>query len=194
MLFRSSYRTLDRQVALVDKRLADRIRPELIDAHGPSQLYISTLLTKELGAGACISVTNLIPDLDFFCNRGAKDIIPVFKDRNAQVPNVTGGLLSKLAESLGLPEVHHLDLVAYVVAVMSAPLYYENHRADLQSPGPRVPITTDRALFLRGIELGREIVALHTYGERSGMDLSERRFVPAGRALLDEEKIGRAHV
>jgi hypothetical protein len=182
-----SYRTLDRQVALVDKRLADRIRPELVDAHGPSQLYLSTLLTKELGAGACISVTNLIPDLDFFCNRGAKDIIPVYRDRRGEVPNVTDGLIPKLAESLGFAKIDHLDLVAYVVAVMSAPLYYENHRADLQTPGPRVPITLDQALFLRGVELGHEIVALHTYGDRSGTDLSERRFVPAGRARLDEE-------
>jgi hypothetical protein len=149
-------------------------------------LYLATLLTKELGSGPCISVTNLIPDLDFFCNRGAKDIIPVYKDKKGLKPNVTAGLLPKLADLLGIASVTALDLVAYVVAVMSAPNYYETHKADLQTPGPRVPITLDQKLFLRGIELGREIIALHTYGERSGDGLAQRREIARGIAQLDE--------
>ena len=66
------YRTFDRQWALVDERLADRLRPALVAVLGPQQIFATTLMSKTLGTGPAISVTDLLPDMDVFCNRGAK--------------------------------------------------------------------------------------------------------------------------
>ena len=38
--------------------------------------------------------------------------------------------------------------------------------ADLEIPGPRIPLTRDPALFGRAVSLGRELIWLHTFGER----------------------------
>lgn len=84
---------------------------------------------------------------------------------------MTSGLLSALEA-----ELHHAvsgeDLLAYCYAVLQAPSYTARFQAELEVPGPRIPLTRDPSLFDRGVELGRELVWLHTYGER---------FVPPGQ-------------
>ncbi|MBA4083271.1 MAG: hypothetical protein C0496_18715, partial [Erythrobacter sp.] len=37
---------------------------------------------------------------------------------------------------------------------------------DLVRPGLRVPLTADAALFAEAAKLGREVIRLHTFGER----------------------------
>ena len=49
---------------------------------------------------------------------------------------------------------------------MAHPAFTARFQKDLVRPGPRVPITADATLFARAVALGREVVWLHTYGER----------------------------
>lgn len=164
---RYAYRSFDRQYCFVDTRLNDRPRPPLWRVQSAKQLTLSSLLTKELGNGPAASVTTLIPDLDFFSGRGGKDIIPLWRDAEALAPNVTKGLLDAVnSES---PE----DLFAYCYALLSAPDFTARFAEELDVPGPRVPLTRDGALFNRAGALGRELIWLHTFGER---------FVPSGHA------------
>lgn len=44
--------------------------------------------------------------------------------------------------------------------------YTERFSAELETPGPRVPLTADSLLFDEAVELGHELLWLHTYGER----------------------------
>jgi hypothetical protein len=74
------------------------------------------------------------------------------------------------------------------------PAYTARFKRDLVRPGLRVPLTADQALFAKTAKLGREVVWLHTFGERFGDDRpageprlsqSERPKVLAGRPIPD---------
>lgn len=54
------------------------------------------------------------------------------------------------------------------------------HKADLIRPGLRVPLTADKALFAEAAKIGREVIWLHSYGERmsEGRPLGEPRLPP----------------
>lgn len=163
-LLRYCYRTLDRQWCLADERLADFIRPSLVRTLGPRQLFAATLMSKPLGSGPAISVTNCLPDMDIFCNRGAKDIIPLWRNSAGDQPNVTEGVLSTLATRLGT-EVKTEDLFCYCIAILAGPTYTSTFAAELARPGIRIPLTEDISVFLRGVRLGAKIVWLQTFGE-----------------------------
>jgi hypothetical protein len=59
-------------------------------------------------------------------------------------------------------------------ALLSTPSYVEHFSEELTIPGPRLPITTDAALFRNVAAAGRRLIHLQTYGER---------FVPADEPL-----------
>lgn len=56
--------------------------------------------------------------------------------------------------------------MSYLAAVMAHPAFTVRFQEDLVQPGLRVPLTADSALFAEAVAIGREIIWLHTYGER----------------------------
>lgn len=162
---RLAYRSFDRQFIFADNRLLDRASPDLWRAHGPQQVYMVGMLTNLYGPGGAATATAQIPDLHYFAGRGGKDVIPLYLDAAGTLPNVTPGLLDVLAAEYSSP-VSGEDLFAYAYALLATPAYVDEHAEDLTVPGPRLPITKDRALFDQGARLGRELLNLHTYGER----------------------------
>lgn len=93
-----SYRSFDRQYVIADARFLDRAAPQLWYARSDKQIYLTSLLTKPLGVGPGLTACGEIPDLDHFSNRGAKDVVPLYLDNNADKTNVTPGLLELLGE------------------------------------------------------------------------------------------------
>ena len=162
---RYPYRSFDRQWLIADSRLADFMRPVLWQVHGRRQVYITSLLTKVLGTGTAATVAAGIPDLDHFCNRGGKDVIPLWRDADATEPNVTDGLLAALQSELEY-EVRPEDLFAYCYALLASPAYVDRFSEELTIPAPRVPLTKDPTLFRQGAALGADLIRLHTYGQR----------------------------
>ena len=89
----------------------------------------------------------------------------MWRDAAATEPNITAGLLEVLAGRLAraiAPE----DLLAYIYGCLASPTYTELLAEALAEPGPRVPITASPERFSRMVDLGRELLRLHTYGER----------------------------
>ena len=159
------YRCLDRQWAFVDERFADRLRPNLVSTLGPRQVFAVTLMSKQLGAGPAVGITNCLPDMDSFCNRGAKDVIPLWRDASAKHPNIPAGLLTTVSSTLG-SHISPEDLFSYCGAILGSPAYAEMFEHDLATPGPRIPLTADPLLFKHGALLGAKFVWFQTYGER----------------------------
>lgn len=132
---------------------------------------MTSLLTGLLGGGPAAIVSALVPDLHHFRGSfGAKDVVPLWRDTNAEEPNVTEGLLEQYAATVGT-DVDPEELFAYCYAILSAPSYTTRFAAELEVPGPRIPLTGDSELFETAVELGERLVWLHTYGAR---------FVPPG--------------
>lgn len=176
---RYAFRSFDRQFAIVDTRVGDYLRPSLINSTGPRQVFLSTLLSSALAAGPAIVVAACLPDLHVFCGRGGKDIVPLFRDAEATQPNVTTGILERLSASYGKP-VSAEDFAAYVYALLGGQSYTKRFWNELETPGPRVPITKDAALFWNAAALGRRLTWLHTYGERFRPESADE--LPAGTA------------
>ena len=110
-IVRYCYRSLDRQWCLADERLADFLRPSLVRTLGPHQVFAATLMSKTLGEGPAVTVTSCLPDMDVFCNRGAKDVIPLWRDLGTKHANVTRGLLNLLELVLALRCVQRIFLL-----------------------------------------------------------------------------------
>ncbi len=155
---RFAFRSFDRQWLLDDVRLIDRHSPALRAALSARQVHLTSLLTTVLGLGPAAIVTAHLPDLHHFRGSfGGADVIPLWRDAAGTVPNVTAGLLDVLEASYGFP-VAPEDFFAYCYAILSVPDYANRFSEELTTPGPRVPITADGALFRRACELGRRLI------------------------------------
>ena len=100
-------------------------------------------------------------------------------------PNVDPDLLAKIssvhaeAEASARP-VAVEDLLAYCFALLAGADYTERFRTELETPGPRVPITAEGALFREVVEFGYRLIWLQTFGERFAAAYGLGPFVVAG--------------
>jgi hypothetical protein len=171
---RYAFRTLDRQWIIPDNRLINRPNPTLWDAHSDEQIYLTALEAHSPSSGAAVSLAGLIPDLHHYKGNFGGRVFPLWRNAEATVSNISPALLEYLVKAYGarvLPE----DVMAYLAAVMAHPAFTARFQKDLVRPGLRVPITADAQLFAKAAALGREVVWLHTYGERFADPKAGRR-------------------
>ena len=160
-----AYRAFDRHWVIADSRVGDFMRPELWRTHSEMQVYITSLLTSILGPGQAAMATADIPDLHHFNGRGAKDVIPLWRNPDATEPNVTQGILEAISHTHGA-DVTAEQLFAYSYAVLAQPDYVDRFWDGLEQPPPRLPITKDRLLFRQVSDHGSRLLYLHTYSTR----------------------------
>ena len=171
------YRSFDRQWVIADQRLIDRAGPELWRTSGPRQVFLTTLTSTKLGQGPALTVTPYVPDLHHFRGSyGAKDVMPLHRHPSGREPNVGDGLLAALSEHLGV-QVTAEDLLAYVYALGGTPAFSDHFSDELaEAAGPiHIPITADAQLFQQAVDIGRDLLWWHTWGER---------FTPEGQSQL----------
>jgi hypothetical protein len=164
-VIRYAYRSFDRQYLIADARFLDRPGPSLWQARSVQQIYLSSMFYAPLGNGPAVTACLDIPDLHYFCNRGAKDIVPLYRDASASQPNILPGLLDMLNKAYGR-KITPEDLAGYVYAILAQPEYTRRFAKELASKEVRVPLTKDKKLFAKVAEFGKELIWLHTYGER----------------------------
>ena len=137
---RYSYRSFDRQWVIADSRVGDRMRPELWRSHSQEQVYITSLLTAVFGSGPAAVGTAELPDLHYFCGRGAKDVISLWRDAEATQPNLAAGLLDTLLVAHGTA-VSAQSLFAYAYGILAQPAYLEMFWDELEMPPPSTQST-----------------------------------------------------
>jgi len=175
---RYGYRSFDRQWIIADSRLADRPRPDLWAARGARQVFLTTLTSTKLGQGPAVTATPYVPDLDHFSGRGAKNVMPLYRNPSGGEPNISDDLLTVLTEQLG-GQTSAEDLLAYVYALAGTTAFSDRFNDELaEAAGPiHIPITVDPDLFRQAVTLGRDLLWWHTWGER---------LAPEGQSLLPE--------
>ena len=191
-IIRFAYRSFDRQFVFNDARLLDRPGPPLWRSHGEQQVYVTSLLTKILGAGPALTACAVIPDLDHFSGRGAKDTIPLYRTADASQANILPGLLEILGTAYQLT-VTPEDFLAYIYGALAQPAFTARFAEELETRELRVPITKDAALFepVRGI--GARLLWLHTYGEQFVPKGEQHGRVPSGAARCTKTVPGNAN-
>jgi len=167
---RIGYRSFDRQWVISDARALDQPRPDLWAARVPDQVFIVEQHSKPITNGPGLVFSSLIPDMDHFNNRGGRVLALLHADGSANLPD---GLTRALSQALGR-DVIARDVLAYIAGVVSHPAYTQTFVDELTTPGVRVPLTSDRALWARAVALGEQVVWLQTYGEAFASDEAQR--------------------
>ena len=182
---RFAYRSFDRQWALADERISDGFRPTLWATLSDRQLFVTTSITGKLGNGPAATVTTSVPDYHHFNGRGGKDVIPLYRDGDG-TPNVDPTMLAELeklleghrpsGEALGVE-----DLFAYCFGLLAGTDYTDRFRDELETPGPRIPLTRDHQLFDEMVVHGEELLWLQTFAER--FRTKERKSLKIGAGI-----------
>ena len=178
---RYAYRSYDRHYIIADGRLISRPRPELWHAHSEQQIYISTTLQRPLDKGPALTCAALIPDLNHFCNRGAKDTVPLYRTADASETNILPGLLDLLSKTFKR-KVTPEDFLSYIYGALAQPAFTARFTKELETCELRVPITKDTALFEQVCAAGARLLWLHTFGERFVPKDKQRCRIPRGLA------------
>ena len=138
--------------------------PSLWEGHSTAQVYLTAVNQTSPSSGPALTLTGLVPDLDHYNGRGGR-VFSHYQDRAATRPNLPEGLAAYLAERYGA-EVSPEAVFAYVAAMAAHPGFTSRFAADLIQPGLHIPITADGATFAEAVEFGREVIWLHTFGDR----------------------------
>lgn len=172
-IVRFGLRSFDRQWTFDDPRLAKTESPSLWASLSKDQVFLTTMTTTPLGDGPAATLATAVPDKHHFRGSyGGKDVIPLYRDTKMTAnadPKLLALLTSRLrASNPSAPEVTVERLFAYTFGVLAGTDYGVRYAAGLETPGPRVPITTNPELFERMVGHGKRLIWLQTFGERFG--------------------------
>jgi hypothetical protein len=142
----------------------------------------------EAPPGPAVTFTGLIPDLHHYKGSFGGRAFPLWRDRNASIPNTPPNLLGYLGQRYQ-QLVSAEDLIAYIAAVAAHPAFIERFKSDLVQPGLRIPLTADGEIFAAATELGRTVIWLHTFGERFADPSRGRPAGPPRMAPSDAPRI-----
>lgn len=171
-IVRYGYRSFDRQWAFSDPRWAKTESPSLWWSVSPGQIFMAAMMTNKLGLGPAATLSTAVPDFHYFAGRGGKDVIPLYRDAR-RTPNADPRLLSAITQQLqrvdaSASQVTVEALFAYAFGILSGTDYTERYHSELDTPGPRIPITATPDLFKRMVAHGNKLIWLQTFGERGG--------------------------
>jgi hypothetical protein len=173
---RYGFRSFDRQWILPDSRLINQANPTLWQWRSDKQISIAALMVKSPSNGPALTFSAHISDLDHYRGSFGGRVLPLWADAAAKTPNLRASVLSQLQSQLG-QAVSAEDLFAYIAAIAAHPGYIQRFATDLATPGLRIPLTGNAALFAEAVALGQRVIWLHTFGERFA-DAAQQR--PAG--------------
>lgn len=162
---RFGFRSFDRQWLIADARLINDPRPVLWRANSDKQIYLTGILAHSPSGGPAVTFTGLIPDLHHHKGSFGGRVFPLWADSGATQSNIIPRLLSELGAAYGR-EVTAPEVMAWIAAVAAHPGYVARFAKHLKQPGLRIPLTADAALFDAAVAVGREVIWLHSFGER----------------------------
>ena len=181
---RYGFRSFDREWIIPDGRVINQPNPTLWENFSKEQVFLVSLEKRSPSNGPAVTFSGLIPDLNFYKGSSGGRVFQLWSDNQAKNPNIPFRLLKHLSdhyEKSVTPE----DLMAACAGICAHSNFTERFQNDFVQPGLRLPITADTALFSEAVELGKEVIWLHTFGERFA-DPSNAR--PAGAPRMPKGK------
>lgn len=183
-----AYRSFDRQFIIPDARVVTQPNSELWSSVSQKQVFATALSSSRPTTGPGIVLAAFVPDLDHYKGSFGGRVFPLWRDPDATTPNLPPQLIATLASRLKA-SVAGEDVMAYVAAVAAHPAYTDRFQEDLASPGLRIPLTADPALWTQAADLGRRVIWLHTFGERCADKAAGRPAGPPRPPQADLAKI-----
>ncbi|HEV8552907.1 MAG TPA: type ISP restriction/modification enzyme [Casimicrobiaceae bacterium] len=162
---RYGFRSFNRQWIIPDIRVITQPNAELWKSRSDRQVYLTALSRSSPTNGPAVTVTGLVPDLDYYKGSFGGRVFPLWMDNASTVSNIRPKLIVALASRLAL-KVTPEDVFAYIVAVAGHPTFIDRFHSDLSTPGLRIPLTANPKRFQEAVEVGRKVIWLQTFGER----------------------------
>jgi hypothetical protein len=159
-----AYRSFDRQWIIPDNRLMEMARTSLWAVQSNHQIYLSEDI-QPIRSGPGLVFCAHIPDIDHFHGSEGSLVRPLYRDATATAPNISPFLLSYLSDRLSV-DVTAENFIAYIAALVGHRGYSHRFAQYLTEPGIRLPLTANGELWARAVRAGREIIWLHTFGQR----------------------------
>jgi hypothetical protein len=178
------FRSFDRQYIIPDARVINQPNPELWLSRSGDQIYLTAFSEESPSSGPALTFTSLVPDVHHYKGSFGGRVFPLWRDESAQESNFAPALLPYLTQKYGAV-VSPDDLMGYIAAIAANPAYTAKFQEDLSTPGLRIPLTADAALFAEAAELGRRVLWLQTFGERMA-DPKQGR--PAGPPRVPQDE------
>ena len=128
-----------------------------MDKSGIQPVFITNTIIDAHSITSATSISYLFP---LFLYPDEKELNLLNYMEQKREPNIDQTILLKLQEvydQLISPE----QLLQYIYAVLSSPLYQQTYADFLKFDFPRVPFTADSALFQQMAALGKRLVDLH---------------------------------
>lgn len=174
-----TWRSFDNQWVFEDPRLAKTDSPSLWQSLSDHQIFLNTLTSAaKLGRGLGATCSIYVPDLNSFKgSEGGKAIFPLYRDAEGLKPNLNIPLANAWGDALGFipsPE----EIFSYAYSLVSSPEYVDRYFEQLGSSPARIPITRSPDLFKKAVEIGEQLIWLHTFGQRFATDERPRGTVP----------------
>ena len=169
---RYGYRPFDIRWLYDDVAFIDRPRPKLRRDWHEGQRALVTL-PKGHGPGPVVVVQPELPDRHAFRGNYGGHVFPLWLDTEHLEPNLVTGCARGLRAHLH-PDVSGNDILGYLLALLSAPVYQQQFHAELALGFPRVPFTTDVSLFHDAANAGREVLAVYDLPAARGIRLDGR--------------------
>jgi len=179
-----AFRSFNRQWIIPDARVITQPNAELWRSRSSHQVFLTALSRSAPSNGPAITFCALVPDNDHYKGSFAGRVFPLWRDAKATESNFRPKLLDFLKERYGV-SIAADDLMAYIAAVAANPAFTARFQGDLSTPGLRIPLTAESDSFAEGVQLGRTVLWLHTFGERMA-NANEGR--PAGPPRLPGAK------
>lgn len=177
-IVRFGWRSFDHQLSFRDPRLAKTESPSLWQSTSDKQIFMVSPSTARMSNGPAATVSLGVPDKHYFRGSfGGKDVIPLYRDKEATQPNIANGLLEFLSDAYNTT-VTPEDFLCYTYALIAHGGYTEKFTEELESSAARFPITKSPDLFRKACDIGRELLWLHTFGERFTSTSRPRKRVP----------------
>ena len=115
-------------------------------------------------------------------------MLPLWRDATAACANMPPRLVERIRRTHG-DSCTCEALFAYIAAVAAHPGYTARFAENLVIPGLRIPLTADPALWTQAVDLGQQVIWLHTFGERCANKAAGRPAGPPRPPQADLAKI-----
>ncbi len=206
------YRPFDVRWTVYDRNVAVHRRERAFD-HFLTNKNVGLSLMRQASADQDYShviAINRIADNRFqFSNRGVMAASPLWLEssdkpvdlldtvRTGRQANLASKFVAALAAAVGhIPSPE--NTLAYLYAILYTPSYRARYADFLKREFPRVPLTTNRALFDRLVVIGNELIALHvmetTLPRITGFDVAGSNEVVKVRYASSERGTGRVYI
>lgn len=167
---RCLYRPFDFRWYLNDARMVDWPRPEVLGHMQQSNLAL--IANRQSKEDFGVLVSDCITERKIAAVYDASTTFPLWlyprqtddllgEALGEKTPNLAPSFIASLKQTLGRapsPE----DALGWIYAILYTPSYRSRYADFLKREFPRVPLTANRELFARLVEIGHELIGLHT--------------------------------